>query len=263
MATPNAHRASAAGKRGPVKFTGPSLAGLDPNARRRPLCRNAAFSRALALTALALAAAAVAAAQDLSPAVERQIRALLSEKASRTPAQSKMDSHLVHAARILRGESLDPDYPTPRDALGTLLLDSRNYVEVDIRADVNPDLLALIRSLGGTVVNAFPEYESIRATVPLVSVERVAQRSEVRQIRVADRAYVNAAPAGSPGARLNFAARGLAVRARLAAFLAARKGAELPAPVLGSLLRSLSAAFFAGPDNSGDVAHQANSVRSN
>src|ERR1039457_6590725 len=137
MATPNAHRASAAGKRGPVKFTGPSLAGLDPNARRRPACRNAAFSRALALTALALAAAAVAAAQDLSPAVERQIRALLSEKASRTPAQSKMDSHLMHAARILSGQPVSPDFPTPPGELEAVRPDARNFVEVDIRADVN------------------------------------------------------------------------------------------------------------------------------
>ena len=259
MATPNAHRASAAGKRGPVKFTGPSLAGLDPNARRRPLCRNAAFSRALALTALALAAAAVAAAQDLSPAVERQIRALLSEKASRTPAQSKMDSHLVHAARILRGESLDPDYPTPRDALGTLLLDSRNYVEVDIRADVNPDLLALIGSLGGTVESAFPEYESIRATVPLVTLERIAGRAEVRQIRAADPGHGSGVfPAA--GGRLDRAARGRAVWTRLSEYLSRRKPAAL-AP--GALFRALGAAFFAGPDASGDVAHQANLVRSN
>ena len=224
--------------------------------------RGRAFT-ALAPVALALVMMSSAEAQNLSANAQQQIRALLSEKASRTPAQAKMDSHLVHAAQILSGQPVSPDFPTPPGELEAVRPDARNFVEVDIRADVNPDLLALIRSLGGTVVNAFPEYESVRARLPLLSVERVAQRSEVRQIRVADRAYVNAAPAGSPGARLNFAARGLAVRARLAAFLAARKGAELPAPVLGNLLRSLSSAFFAGPDNSGDVAHQANSVRSN
>ena len=217
----------------------------------------------LAPVALALAAMASAEAQNLSANTQQQIRALLSEKASRTPAQVKMDSHLVHAAQILSGQPVSPDFPTPPGELEAVRRDTRNYVEVDIRTDVNPGLLALIRSLGGTVVNAFPEYESVRARLPLLSVERVAQRNEVRQIRVADRAYVNAAPPGSPGARLSSAARGLAARARLAAFLAARKGADLPAPALGSLLRSLGAAFFAGPDNPGDVAHQANSVRSN
>jgi len=138
-----------------------------------------------------LALAALASAQDLPENAQRQIRALLSEKDSRNSAQVKMDSHLVHAAQILRGRPVSPDFPTPPGELESVHLDANSFVEVDIQADVTPALLALIRSVGGAVVSAFPEYESVRARLPLVSVERVAGLGEVRQIRTAAQAFVN------------------------------------------------------------------------
>jgi hypothetical protein len=180
--------------------------------------------------AIAFAFLASAQAQGLPDITQQQIRALLSEKAGRNPAQAKMDSHLVHAAQILRGQPVSPDFPTPPGELESVRRDARDQVEVDIRTDVNPDLLALIGSLGGTVINAFPQYEAVRARLPLLAVERVAERSEVRQIRLAASAHVNAAPARA------------------------------------NLLRSLGAAFSTtqeGPDDTGDVAHQANLARQN
>src|ERR1035437_4956330 len=74
--------------------------------------RGRAFT-ALAPVALALVMMSSAEAQNLSANAQQQIRALLSEKASRTPAQAKMDSHLVHAAQILSGQPVSPDFPTP------------------------------------------------------------------------------------------------------------------------------------------------------
>ena len=62
------------------------------------------------------------------------------------PAQVKMDSHLVHAAQILRGRPVHPDFPSPPGELEAVRLDARNSVEVDISADVTPGLLALMRS---------------------------------------------------------------------------------------------------------------------
>src|ERR1039458_4536477 len=183
---------------------------------------------ALIPAAMALAILGLAQAQELPGNTEQQIRALLSEKAARNPAQAKMDSHLVHAAQILRGQPVSPDFPTPPGELESVHRDANEMVEVDIRTDVNPDLLALIGSLGGTVVNAFPQYEAVRARLPLLAVERVAERSEVRQIRLAARSYVNAAPAK------------------------------------GSLLRRLGAAFSTaaeGPDGTGDVAHEGEIAR--
>jgi hypothetical protein len=185
---------------------------------------------ALIPAAMALAILGLAQAQELPGNTEQQIRALLSEKAARNPAQAKMDSHLVHAAQILRGQPVSADFPTPPGELESVHRDANEMVVVDIRTDVSPDLLAMIGSLGGTVVNAFPQYEAVRARLPLLAVERVAERSEVRQIRLAARAYVNAAPAK------------------------------------GSLLRRLGAAFSTvaeGPDRTGDLAHEANIARAN
>jgi hypothetical protein len=133
-------------------------------------------------------------AQTLTPNAQRQIAALLSEKESRNPAQQKMDSHLVHAAAILRGQPVHPNFPIPPGELEAVHLDSRNFVEIDIRAHVTAALLAFIRSQGGVIVNSFPEYNSIRASIALLKVEKVAERKEVQQIRVADHGHSGVGP---------------------------------------------------------------------
>lgn len=188
-----------------------------------------------------LLAAFCAAGQPIGPVAQRQIAALLAEKAARTPAQQKIDSHLVHAAKILRGEPVHPDFPRPPGEIEAVRLDARNYVEVDITADVTPDLLAFMRALGGEVVNSFAEYRSIRARMALPAVERVAGRDEVQTIRVADPGHSNA--------------RG-ALPARLEALLRGPR-ARRPLP------SRLGTSFLLEADTSGDIAHQAYSVRSN
>src|SRR5436190_19267883 len=47
----------------------------------------------------------------LNDVVQRQIRALLDEKDSRTPAQQKLDSQLLYAARMRRGQDAAPGVP--------------------------------------------------------------------------------------------------------------------------------------------------------
>src|SRR5882672_3003046 len=47
-----------------------------------------------------------AVATDISPEAMAQIDALLQEKASRTPAQQKLDSQLVYAVKMARGEAI-------------------------------------------------------------------------------------------------------------------------------------------------------------
>jgi uncharacterized protein (TIGR03437 family) len=150
--------------------------------------------RILRLLPLTLAAVVSTLAQQPTATAVRQITALLSEKAARTAAQQKIDSHLLHAAAILRGRPVHPDFPAPPGELEAVRRDSRNYVQLDIRADVNADLLAAVRSLGGVVVNAFAEYHSIRASLPLPSVETLAERDDVMEIRIADDGYAGAGP---------------------------------------------------------------------
>jgi len=69
--------------------------------------------------------------------------------------------------------------------------DGDGRVLVDIKADVTDALLQYIRTLGGNVVNDFPQYHAIRAGIPLASVENVASRSDVRFVGPAVRAVNN------------------------------------------------------------------------
>ena len=61
-------------------------------------------------------------------------------------------------------------------------------VMVDILADVTPEVLARIRSLGGTVINSVPKYRGIRARLPLAAVEPLAGLDAVQSIHPADQA---------------------------------------------------------------------------
>ena len=189
--------------------------------------------------------------QQIIPNAQRQILALLSEKASRTAGERKMSAHLVHAAKVLRGERSHADFPTPSDALAVVGLDSRKQVEVDIRADVTPELLAFISNLGGAVVNAFPGDRSIRARLPLLAVERVAERPTVSLVRTSEKAVVQQELLQRRGSK----------RRSLEAQLRKVLGRRLRAQGLGRESRALGNVIFVGPDASGDIAHQADVAR--
>src|SRR5579871_5843711 len=75
------------------------------------------ISKAIGVWTVCFAMACAMRGQQIGPNAQRQIAALLTEKANRTPAQQKMSSHLVHAAKILRGQPVHPDFPAPPDAL--------------------------------------------------------------------------------------------------------------------------------------------------
>ena len=101
------------------------------------------------------------------------------DKAERTPAQQKISSALLDAIA-----QLTEDVRSPRrsgvevDGDGTTLL--------DIEADVTAAVLDRIEELEGTVVSSFPQYQAIRARLPLDELEALAEMSEVRSIRPAD-----------------------------------------------------------------------------
>ena len=103
---------------------------------------------------------------------ERQIEALLAQKAQRTAAQRKLSSSLLAAGRTVPGQpAVD------------------KVVTVDIRADVTPAVLERIRALGGTVLNSVPKYRAIRARLPLTALESLATLEAVQTIRPADQAH--------------------------------------------------------------------------
>ena len=150
----------------------------------------------------------------LSATAAQQIGAILAAKAQRTPAQRKVSSQLLDAigsAQLTEEQEggkeqpdASPGWP-PSGAVGSrppgLPADSGpqrpsatdgvgefEFVTVDIRADVTPEVLGRIRALGGTVINSVPRYRAIRARLPLVAVQPLAALSAVQSIRPADQA---------------------------------------------------------------------------
>lgn len=110
------------------------------------------------------------------------------EKASRTAAQLKLDSHLVLALKKSRGEP-PFDKPTMLDPDLAIAADGR--VMVDLNATVSGPLLARIEGGGGTVINSFAEARAIRALVPLSRIEGLAADPDVVFISPAAQAVTN------------------------------------------------------------------------
>ena len=125
---------------------------------------------------------------QLSPQVLKQISALEDEKANRTPTQLKIDSQLLYADKMQRGLPVAAGVPTQRVNLQT---DSQNRVLVDITATVTDALLNFITNQGGQVINDFPQYKSIRASLPLAQMEALTARNDVQFVQPAVRAFNN------------------------------------------------------------------------
>src|SRR5581483_10488873 len=159
--------------------------------------------------------AVAAGGPEISEQAWKQINALEEAKDHRTAAQQKIDSQLLYADAMRRGVPVAAGTPTQRVELDW---DKEGRVLVDIQADVSGDLLRLIGSMGGSVVNSFVEYHAIRAAVPLEAVEKLAGDGRVKFIAPAVRGqgaavdsegdYTHAAKA----ARATFGATGAGVK---------------------------------------------------
>lgn len=145
-----------------------------------------------------LLGASRAAAEPLAASARQQIQALVAEKESRTPTQRKMDSQLVYALRLSRGQPVAQGVTLSRvgaqaDADGALL--------VDVDATVTPELIEFIQQAGGRILNQFPQFRSIRARVPLAFTETLAARPEVKFVQPAVEAMTRTGSINSQGDR--------------------------------------------------------------
>jgi putative transposon-encoded protein len=189
----------------------------------------------------------------LSPQVVAQIDALTAEKLSRTPAQQKMSSQLVAAAKMARGERIAPNVAAVRATFSDV---NARGVVVDIRADVSDVLLDQMRRLGADVINTSARYRHIRARVGLGQLEAVAGLPEVVFVRpkeelvLSGTGVVSQAPAVIRG---NIRGRQMQERIGRAAALAsvqqAVEGGEF-VPSAGSV------------NSQGDATHRASASRS-
>ena len=125
---------------------------------------------------------------QISASALKQIAALEKEKEGRTPTQQKIDTQLLYADKMRRGVPIADGVPVQRVDLDK---DDQGRILVDIKADVTDSLLQYIKTLGGNVVNDFPQYQAIRAGIPLANIEQLAGRGEVKFVEPAVRAMNN------------------------------------------------------------------------
>ncbi|HEV8542412.1 MAG TPA: S8 family serine peptidase [Verrucomicrobiae bacterium] len=141
------------------------------------------------------AGGAVNTPEPLSPEVLHQISELQAEKLERTPAQQRINSNLLLAAKRENGTE-----DSRTQSLETnLKKDTAGRVLVDMNASVSSELTGAVTNAGGAVVNSFPEYQSIRCWVPLSSVETLASRDDVKLIRPAVGSRTHAGSVTSEG----------------------------------------------------------------
>ncbi|HYX27514.1 MAG TPA: hypothetical protein VE863_03025, partial [Pyrinomonadaceae bacterium] len=138
--------------------------------------------------------------QKLDTQALLQISALLDEKQSRTPAQQKIDSQLLYAAKMRRGESIAAGIPTLSVDVGA---DDAGAVTVDMTALVDDSLISLLGAMNVEIVSAFPEYHTLRAKTSLDRLETIAGLAQVKFIQPKQEArYAQAElPNPSPTAR--------------------------------------------------------------
>jgi hypothetical protein len=141
----------------------------------------------------------VAAKQEPVPAIDQsawqQIQALLEEKEARTAAQQKIDSQLLYAIKMRRGERIATTVQSLSVEVGA---DDSGRVTVDIAAIVDDKLLNDLRGMGVEVLSVFRQYNSLRAVVLLEQLETIAGFSQVRFIQPKQEALLSQAQRETP-----------------------------------------------------------------
>jgi hypothetical protein len=141
----------------------------------------------LFLLVFALSLAVPVKPQTQGPAVSASYgQGVFDEKASRTPAQKKIDSQLLYALKQKRGQTRGiPSEPIK------LRTDQKGRPLVDVTCKVTARVTSLIRKLGGVIISQDPFYHSIRANLALEKMESLAALDDVRFIAPAAEAMNN------------------------------------------------------------------------
>ena len=108
-----------------------------------------------------------------------QLKVLKAEKKSFTAVQRKVNSSIVRHLHVNvlqdRKESL-PKFQSK------VVLNNKNEILTDIKANVSDSVLKMITDNGGTIINQFPQYRAIRALIPITAVEVIAAHSDIQFI---------------------------------------------------------------------------------
>lgn len=182
-----------------------------------------------------------------------QLHALFLEKQSRTATQQKIDSQLLLAARRKRNEALAPAMAQLQI---NVALDTDGRAEVDISGRITENLAAVIVREGGEIVNSYPQFNALRARIRPEKLEVIAALDEVRVISRAAQPHVwSVTSSTSKRARPAFKDRARSVQKQLLA--------ALPTVVSSAAITHLTPPPAGDITSEGDVAHTANTARSN
>ena len=206
---------------------------------RRHLRRQWEFVLLGLLISLAAFRPPAAHAQLSAPAqanFHRQLESLHEEHEARTPAQKKIHAQLWRAAEQARTGVASRAVPSLRASIDT---ETDGRVKVRLTATVTPELLAFIKTQGGTVTSSYARYRAIYAKLPLANLEIVAARPDVDFI-------------DTPAGHARQKPRSSAVNAA---------APTLPLWANGSLTSQAIAAATAVNDPEGDAVHGAATVR--
>jgi hypothetical protein len=209
-----------------------------------------------------IASLPIFAQDDLTDSAKQQIAEILRQKQSFSAAERKISSHLVFANRATRQQlSRSISHLVDTSRMG-----ARGMVEVDIKGEVNESLLGLIVAAGGEVENSSVEHGSVRAVLPLRSLERVAQSNQVSSIEDAEQYLLNSVQSSASPVRVTGMPKAPRFVERTAEVVPQRR--ELPLLAANGVLPSLSSwfslrglSFFVGALTSqGYISHTANQV---
>ncbi|MBL8207463.1 MAG: S8 family serine peptidase [Blastocatellia bacterium] len=204
--------------------------------------------------------------QDLEPSqlgeeAQQQIEAILREKQSRTPEQRKIDSQLWQTIRQRQGQEAVGGVPRVRTAVE---VDDQGKTLVEIRTNgfVSEEFVRLLERAQGEVVYVATQHKLMRARLPIDLLESVAQRTDVRSIRMpapvmTNRRLMHQGRVTSPRREtLELKAARLRTDFKRVLTGAPTVEAEPPPAAIAS-----DAVVTGPPFTQGDAAHRANDVR--
>jgi hypothetical protein len=119
---------------------------------------------------------------------ESQLAVVQAGKAARTAVQKKINADLddyLHEVVLKDTRVLLPALQH------NVELNDADEVLVDIKANVSDSLIAAIEKQGGAIINAFPQYNAIRALIPITEVETIAANPDVTFLDKAIKSYNN------------------------------------------------------------------------
>ncbi len=181
---------------------------------------------------------------QVTSATMKQIESLLQEKNSRTPAQQKMDSRLLQAAKEFRGEKMAAGVDLEPAAADIEADAVTGTLKVDIKGDITRAFLSKLTAAGGKIIFASEQYHTVRATVNLKIIEAIAAYPEVKFIEPAIKSMVVDKGRNELTRTIPFEQRVANVRTQLSAYLKKQR------PLEGTVT------------SQGDADHRADDVRS-